>query len=111
MMAIPKPGKRPKKALCLTKIKPKEWTLKSVKRDVTDLDTAIAGRYMSWSRAYRSGTKIGFCKVNTNIETEDGDPRKWKWCVWNTKTGRLAFGNGRQPSLVLAIKLEKVVVL
>lgn len=114
---IPKPKesvdhkKRLKKAGFLTQIKPKEWRLKNLKHKVTDeTDTAIADRYLSWKRAYRSGSKIGFCKVHTNIETEDKDPRKWKWCVWNTRTGRLAFGNDSTPSMILEIRLVKVVV-
>lgn len=112
MAALPKQKKkkkRRKKARCLKRIKVKEWKLKTLKHKVTAIDALVMTRYISWNRAYRSGPKLGFWKVSTNIETEDGDPRNWTWCVWNTKTGRMAFGHGEKPEMVLEFQLVKVV--
>ena len=64
---------------------------------------------MTWDRAYRSGNKLGFWKVSTNIDTRDKDRHDWEWCVWNTDTRRMAFGNKETPGLILEVRLVKVV--
>ena len=92
----------------LLSIKGREWNIKNIKKQMGKSDGLIARRFMSWKRAYRCGVKLAFWRVKTNIETTDGDSKKWKWCVWNTQTGRLAFGNGKTPAFVCQNQLAKV---
>ena len=95
----------------LLSIKGKEWSIKNLKKPIGKSDGRIALRFMNWKRAYRCGAKLAFWRVRNNIETNEDDSKKWKWCVWNTKTGRLAFGNETIPVLVCQTQLSKVITM